>query len=386
MNTPPLSLYIHFPFCIRKCAYCDFVSSPAASRKEITAYINALSHELRLLSFSHEFRGRSFSTIFFGGGTPSLMRNREIKTIIDCVKDLFGIEDGAEVSIEANPGSVTKPAEWFSQIHAAGINRLSIGVQSLDDRELALLGRLHTSADAERFVHAATAAGFGAVALDLIYGLPGQTASHWLITLDRAITLSADHISIYCLEIPPGTPLRQSIQSGEFPEPDTELQADMYYAALEKLENAGYKRYEISNFAAPGRECRHNLTYWTAVEYIGAGLAASSYVDGSRYKNVSDMKTYVGRIRAGRLPREGGERLAARRALRELAVMALRTTAGVELDRFTDAFSHREISELGTDLAGLERQGLVIATGRNSYRLAPEHTFISNSIFSLIVC
>lgn len=385
MNPDPFSLYIHFPYCLRKCSYCDFVSYPLEEPRGVIAeYICALEKEMALLSMTPGISGRDAGTIFFGGGTPSLMTSEEIERIIGTIKRLFGVDAGAEITVEANPGSVAEAGQWMSGVRAAGVNRISVGVQSLDDDELELLGRPNEAAAAESFVCEAAGV-FDSVSVDLIYGLPGQAPSRWLETLERALSHGPHHVSIYCLEIPPGTLLRRRVRSGEIPEPDPDIQAEMYYSAVNCLESAGRTRYEISNFALDGHCCRHNLAYWTGGDYAGAGPAASSYISGARYTNAADIETYIKKLDRGLLPRAHGERLSSRRALRELAVMALRTMAGAAPREFEGKFSQEEIARLETDLRAQAAQGHLRAGPGNRYCLAAGHTFTSDSIFSALI-
>jgi len=376
-----LSLYIHFPFCISKCLYCSFISTAAISAGEREAYVENLARELALAAMTPGIGGRTLDTVYIGGGTPSLMPPAALEKLMSTIRNLFPVSGEAEISVESNPGSVSDPAAWLSAARALGVNRVVVGVQSLDDAQLKFLGRVHDRSQALSFYRAAQAAGFDSVGIDLIYGLPGGTVAEWQQCLSEAVSLGPDHVSIYCLEITGGTPLGRALEEGRFEEQKPDIQAAMYEAARETLETAGFAAYEISNFAKPGHDCRHNLVYWTGGDYYGAGLSACSHLGGSRYENERDMEKYTGRIRAGMLPRMVGEYLSPDRRLRELAIMALRTTRGFrpELPR-----SNYERALLA-DLDRLETEGILEKDSSGTFRLPRKLRFVSDSVFSRIV-
>jgi len=380
----PLSLYIHFPFCRSKCRYCDFVSSPVSSRREAGEYMEILARELELAALLPGLRGRRVTTVYFGGGTPSIMDPAETGMLLGKIGDLFGVEPGAEVTIEANPGTVEDPAGWMAAVRKAGVNRLVAGVQSMDDGDLDFLGRRHDAAGAGAFLEAALGAGFRSVGLDLIYGLPGRDVRGWLRNLGRVIGYRPHHVSMYCLEMPAGTPLGKMLGEGRITECSPEVQAEMYRSALEVMAAAGYRQYEMSNFALPGHECRHNMVYWTGGDYLGAGVSACSMVEGERWSNVRDTGTWKRKIEAGMPPVGYRERLSAGRRLREHAVLRLRTSDGIDMEGLGRGYPEGEIEKLGGEMRLLESRGLVLRRP-GGFRMAPADFFVSDSVFSSIV-
>ena len=293
IRSGPVSLYLHFPFCERKCRYCDFLSGPAGdeTREE---YIGLLYREIEQRAGeinAAEKNTVAVDTIFIGGGTPSLMTPAQAVRVMDTIRRCYHVLPDAEISMEVNPGTVDP--EKLRGFKAAGINRLSIGVQSFDDSELRLLGRIHTAAEARETFLAAREAGFDNINLDLMSALPGQNIETWSRTLEEAVSLGPEHISAYSLIIEEGTPLASLLDAGKLPDlPSEEEDRRMYHFTKQYLASKGYRRYEISNYAREGYECRHNCGYWTGHEYLGLGLGASSYLDGERFKNPDEMDEY----------------------------------------------------------------------------------------------
>ena len=287
-----LSLYVHVPFCAAKCGYCDF-NSYAGQEALIPAYAQALLREAEM--WSTACRGWRAETLFFGGGTPSLMPLAELERVLEGVRRHIGLTPDAEITLEANPGTVDEP--YLSRLRETGVNRLSLGVQSFRDDELVFLGRIHSAEEARLAYRAARRAGFGNVSLDLIFGLPGQTVDRWLESLDEATGLGPDHLSLYALTVEDGTPLAREVALGRTPAPDPDLQAELYLRSAERLEPAGYEQYEISNWARPGHRCRHNLTYWRNGFWLGLGAGAHSHLpsaNGSvRFANTAVPARYV---------------------------------------------------------------------------------------------
>jgi oxygen-independent coproporphyrinogen-3 oxidase len=283
-----LSLYLHIPFCDHRCAYCDF-NAYAGLDGMMPAYAAALVREIGF--WAGNMGPRTVETVFFGGGTPSLLPLPLLEQIIGAVTSGYRVAAGAEWTLEANPGTVDAP--YLAALRNLGINRLSIGVQSFDDHELRRLDRIHDAAAAEAAFRAGRAAGFENISLDQIYGLQGQDLAGWERTLDRALALDPDHLSLYALSIEEGTPLAQRVARGDAPEPDPDLQADMYDLARERLAAAGYEHYEISNWARPGRACRHNLVYWRDGEWLGMGAGAHSHLGNVRFAAVNSPARYV---------------------------------------------------------------------------------------------
>ena len=290
------ALYLHIPFCRARCSYCDFNTYTTIGDLQ-GEYVDALAREVRLVGESGRAVGGhpvSVHTIFFGGGTPSLLTPEQTATLLSAARDSFAIAPDAEITMEANPGTVDEA--WLAAVRALGVNRLSFGVQSALPDELALLGREHDFAAAVAALAAARAAGFDNLNLDLIYGLPGQSVADWQRTLAAALPLDVEHISLYCLTIEPGTPMQRWLHNGTIMAPDPDTAADQYEAACHALAAAGYGHYEISNWARPGRECRHNVVYWRNEPYLGLGAGAHGMAAGYRYQVVRQPRAYIKRI------------------------------------------------------------------------------------------
>lgn len=374
-----LELYIHIPFCMKKCAYCDFLSGPAP-RETIDRYVTALVAEIR--QYQKLAENYRVTTIFFGGGTPSILSGGQMKEIFDALRDVFEIQADAEITMEANPGTVTK--ENLQAYRACGINRISFGLQSVDDKELKLLGRVHTMRQFEESYDLARKAGFQNINVDLISAIPGQTVASWEHTLDTVIRMNPEHISAYSLIIEEGTPFyeiygenakeeqdsrcekcladdgKQMDIGKNFPKlPDEEAERCMYELTAEKLEAAGYLQYEVSNYAKPGYACRHNKGYWQRVEYLGIGTGAASLIENERYQHISDTDLY---IRAnGKLDQieEEKETLDWNAQVEETMFLGLRMKEGVNKQKFRERY-HREIQEVyGEVLEKLKEEGLL---------------------------
>ena len=327
-----MELYLHMPFCVRKCAYCDFLSFPSGAKTQ-RMYAKRLMEDIGVMG--KRYGEIPVETIFIGGGTPSVPDSGLIVEIMEHVRHAFHVADGAEISMEANPGTVTR--EKLTDYRKAGINRLSFGLQSANDRELKLLGRIHTWAEFLESFTLARECGFANLNIDLMSALPGQTCESWKETLSRVTDLDPEHISAYSLIIEEGTPFgeRYGSEEGRKLLPDEDSEREMYHETKRFLKDCGYERYEISNYAKPGRECRHNIGYWAGVPYLGLGLGASSYLDGCRFTVNPDMKQY--------LEEKPGmftdiEKLTKKDMEEEFFYVGLRMTAGVSLSEFERRF------------------------------------------------
>ena len=327
-----MELYLHMPFCVRKCAYCDFLSFPSGAKTQ-RMYAKRLMEDIGVMG--KRYGEIPVETIFIGGGTPSVPDSGLIVEIMEHVRHAFHVADGAEISMEANPGTVTR--EKLTDYRKAGINRLSFGLQSANDRELKLLGRIHTWAEFLESFTLARECGFANLNIDLMSALPGQTCESWKETLSRVTDLDPEHISAYSLIIEEGTPFgeRYGSEEGRKLLPDEDSEREMYHETKRFLKDCGYERYEISNYAKPGRECRHNIGYWTGVPYLGLGLGASSYLDDCRFTVNPDMKQY--------LEEKPGmftdiEKLTKKDMEEEFFYVGLRMTAGVSLSEFERRF------------------------------------------------
>jgi oxygen-independent coproporphyrinogen-3 oxidase len=374
-----LSLYIHIPFCAAKCGYCDF-NSYAGQESLIPTYTEALTREARLWAPLCE--GRRVETMFFGGGTPSLMPLRDLERVLGRVRPDFDVAADAEVSLEANPGTVD--SDYLSDLRSLGVNRLSIGVQSFDDRELAALDRIHSAKEAREAFAAARRAGFDNVNLDLIYGLPRQTPPRWQRNLEDGLALAPEHLSLYALTIEEDTPLGRDVASGRVPEPDPDVAAEMYTWAEERLAHAGYDHYEISNWSKPGFQCRHNVACWRNESWLGLGAGAHSHLRwiagretpeaGYRFANVAATQRYidlVGETWAARRQDGDGPDLDSMRQVtfrervdRELEkadtlILGLRLTEGVRPADWRARFGEDLEARYGPTLAELKGLGLL---------------------------
>ena len=327
-----MELYLHMPFCVRKCAYCDFLSFPTDQETQ-NLYTRRLREDIDAMG--KKYGDIPVDTIFIGGGTPSVPDSALIVGIMEHVRKAFHVAEGAEISMEANPGTVTR--EKLTDYRRAGINRLSFGLQSANDRELKLLGRIHTWAEFLESFHLARECGFTNINIDLMSALPGQTRESWKDTLKRVTDLNPEHISAYSLIIEDGTPFGEKYGSEEGRKllPDEDSEREMYHETKRFLRDCGYERYEISNYAKPGRACRHNIGYWTGLPYLGLGLGASSYMDGCRFAVNSDMKQYL-EEKPGMFT--DGEKLTKKDMEEEFFYVGLRMTAGVSLPEFERRF------------------------------------------------
>lgn len=327
-----MELYLHMPFCVRKCAYCDFLSFPSGAETQ-RMYAKRLMEDIDVMG--KRYGEILVETIFIGGGTPSVPDSGLIVEIMEHVRHAFHVADGAEISMEANPGTVTR--EKLTDYRKAGINRLSFGLQSANDRELKLLGRIHTWAEFLESFTLARECGFANLNIDLMSALPGQTCESWKETLSRVTDLDPEHISAYSLIIEEGTPFgeRYGSEEGRKLLPDEDSEREMYHETKRFLKDCGYERYEISNYAKPGRECRHNIGYWTGVPYLGLGLGASSYLDGCRFTVNPDMKQYL-EEKPGMFV--DSEKLTKKDMEEEFFYVGLRMTAGVSLSEFERRF------------------------------------------------
>ncbi|RGD98816.1 radical SAM family heme chaperone HemW [Clostridium sp. AM25-23AC] len=327
-----MELYLHMPFCVRKCAYCDFLSFPTDQETQ-NLYTRRLREDIDAMG--KKYGDIPVDTIFIGGGTPSVPDSALIVGIMEHVRKAFHVAEGAEISMEANPGTVTR--EKLTDYRRAGINRLSFGLQSANDRELKLLGRIHTWAEFLESFHLARECGFTNINIDLMSALPGQTRESWKDTLKRVTDLNPEHISAYSLIIEDGTPFGEKYGSEEGRKllPDEDSEREMYYETKRFLQDCGYERYEISNYAKPGRACRHNIGYWTGLPYLGLGLGASSYMDGCRFAVNSDMKQYL-EEKPGMFT--DVEKLTKKDMEEEFFYVGLRMTAGVSLPEFERRF------------------------------------------------
>lgn len=382
-----LSLYVHIPFCRHRCAYCDFNTyTSLGDLKE--AYAAAVCHEITQVAGAPMDGGirRPAYTIFFGGGTPSLMPAGSLAEIVQTARACFNLAADAEITLEANPGTVTRP--YLEALRQLGVNRLSFGVQSAVAAELALLEREHSFADVEEAVRVSRDAGIHNLNLDLIYGLPGQTLRAWETSLAAALALQPPHLSLYCLIIEPGTPMHRWLHSGQIAAPDPDLAADQYECARHMLAAHGYDHYEISNWALPGYECAHNLAYWRNQEYLGFGAGAHGHAAGYRYSVVKQPRVYMRRLRQ-EPPRPYPLSAAAadsylltrEQAMADTIITQLRLLqSGLDLAAFAAKFDQTVAEVYNDTVTELIQWGLLRET-EGYLRLTERGYFLSNQLF-----
>ncbi len=341
-----VALYLHVPFCRHKCPYCDFNAYSGLERL-IGPFVEALEREI--CNWSLLLSGRAVPTIFLGGGTPSLLPGAELARLLTACRNAFAVSSDVEVTLEANPGTLDLPR--LQAYRQAGVTRLSLGAQSFHDPELRWLGRDHTAGQTREAVSLARVAGFENLSLDLIFGLPGQTLAAWQDSLDEALALRPEHVSCYALTVEEGTPLARRVASGRDPAPDPDLQADQYQVAEDLLKAGGFVHYEISNWARPGYECRHNMTYWRNEPYVGLGPGAHSYFAGYRFSTVRSPGAYI------RAMARGGDT-----AMRRTGDTAI-SGVGDEAMRRASPIAESEFVDPKTDLFDTLTQGLRLVEG-----------------------
>ena len=376
-NKKPLALYLHIPFCKQKCLYCDFLSAPA-SRKEQTRYVEALLCDCRqtLQGLGENYE---VATVFIGGGTPSLLPVEQIAALLDEIRKHISFVEKAEVTMEMNPGTLR--AGYLKKLYAAGVNRLSLGLQSVHESELHTLGRIHSYQD---FLHAfdeAREAGFLNINVDLMYNLPGQTLKSWQQTLERVMKLQPEHISAYSLIIEEGTPFYQAYGSGTLELPVEEELEAMDALTADKMAEYQYEQYEISNYAKKGYACRHNLCYWERGEYIGLGLGASSFFQGERFRRCVDLGQYINQKEIGEFTREDVHPVCIKEAMEEFMFLGLRLTKGVKKDAFYRCFGKTVYEVYEKTLEKLQRQGLLCDEDGRLF-LSDRGRMMGNYVFS----
>jgi oxygen-independent coproporphyrinogen-3 oxidase len=396
-------IYIHIPFCRSRCSYCDFATGQYEGALA-ARYVQALITEIETFTGAPLSRDSSceaatrgatptvaveqsnsfeVDTIYFGGGTPSLLAPAQIERILRAVGERFRVMDDAEITMEMNPGTVTP--ESVAAFRAAGVNRASFGLQTFDDAELRRLGRTHTADDARRTLSLLREAGFDNVSFDLIAGLPGQTLAEWARNLDAALALRPAHLSLYLLEVHEGTPLADQLRQNRWPQPDADTAAEMYELLVERMRAAGYEHYEISNFCLPGYESRHNLKYWTAAPYYGFGSSAHSF-DGARvrWSNERDAARYIELIETRGSAIVETNELSLRDAGAEALFLGLRLMRGVDLRAHQAQFNRDVRRDYAVDLARFREAGLVELNDHN-LRLTPDGALLSNEVFATFV-
>lgn len=347
------ALYIHIPFCDHKCIYCDFYS--IITSDNVNSFLNSIKKEISYYSekYNHD---RIFTSIFFGGGTPSLMEPQYLKEILDHLKSNFNIDDEAEITMETNPGTVDK--EKLKKFKEAGINRISIGIQSFDEEELKFLTRIHDKQTAIQTVNNAAEVGFDNISIDLIFNLPNQTKEKWITNLETAMLLPIKHISTYSLILEQGTILNKLVLDGKVKMQDEDYDADLYETTIDFFLSRGFHQYEVSNFSKPGFECIHNNAYWKYKDYLGFGTSAHSFVDGKRWWNYTSLKKYISEVELNNHAIMNSETITKEQMHNEYVMLALRSS-GLDLNDYKKRFSEDWISKTLPYFILLQEQNLL---------------------------
>ena len=372
----PLGIYLHIPFCEAICSYCNF--NRELLRTDVKRrYLTALAREIE----SAGDGGRADS-VFFGGGTPSVLEPDEVRALIGCCGSSFALDPASEITLEMNPETASR--ERLDGYRSAGVTRLSIGVQSFRDAELRRLGRAHTAARAIEAFEAARAAGFEDISIDLMVWLPEQSLGHWRETLDVLTGLDPEHVSFYLLELYPNAPLREDMARGGWAQAPDDVAAEMYLTALDRFEAAGYAQYEISNAARPGRRCRHNLKYWSDGAWVGFGCGAHSTRDGRRWRNVTETESYMARVSDGVSPVSGERALSVDERATDALFLGLRLTEGVEVPAVERRYGVRVWERWGRELTRCVEAGL-LADDRDRLRLTRGGRLLASEVMQVFV-
>ena len=371
-----LGLYLHFPFCISKCPYCDFNSYQLKEDNQISSYISALYQEIT--AYSQKLKKNNIKTIYLGGGTPTILSGVQIYNILEFCKDKFTIDKDAEITIEANPGTLDD--EKIKLLTESGINRLSLGAQSFNDLLLKKLGRIHNTQDIIDSYYLAREKGFNNINIDIMFALPDQTTKDLQTTLEKAISLKPDHLSLYNLTIKPGTEYYKKYKRGKLKLPTEDEEFDMYNWAINFLKENNFEHYEIANFARPYKRSVHNLIYWQNKPYLGIGAGAYSFIKGYRYMNYENPERYIKEIMSGKLPVDNGEKLSLKKRMIETIILGLRTKDGVVYKKFKIRFKvdinnifHKQINKL-INLGLLQKDNYRI-------KLTKKGVFLANTVF-----
>ena len=375
MEKQPLGLYIHIPYCIHKCGYCDFNSHPI-KHDEMDHYIDALVAEMKHYAKTYS-NTNIIKTIFLGGGTPTTLTVCQLERILkECLKELIVAPD-AEITIEANPATID--IEQMKSIRQAGYNRISIGVQSFDKTELKLLDRAHGPEEVHSTVDCAREAGFDNLSLDLMFAIPNQSLSSWESNLDKALEKNPEHLSTYNLTIEQGTAFSKLQTHGKLIMPENEHQLELYKKTIERLTKRGFHHYEISNFARQGKECKHNIAYWENTNTLGLGAGASSYINGTRFKNINLPAHYIRQVKDKKTAIEHTETLEPRQAMGEAIMLGLRQLKGISIHQFERRFQVSFIDLFKNIINSLKEKELILIKD-DCLRLSPKGLFLADSV------
>ena len=370
-----LGLYIHVPFCVQKCNYCDFNSFKIKGNDK-KEYLNAIEKEMKL--YSDEFKNKQFDSVFFGGGTPSILNIEELKRLVGSVFKNFNIKETAEVSMECNPGTINK--EKLIHMKELGINRLSIGLQAIQNHHLKYIGRIHSYEEFENNYVEAKEVGFDNINIDLMYALPNHKKEEWKESLDKIISLNPSHISAYSLILEEGTKLHEMYDNEEFSLLDEDTDIEMYNYTINKLKENGYNQYEISNYSKEYKECKHNIIYWKCDNYLGLGPGASGYIGDIRYNNISDLNEYNHKISQNIKPIEEETILSEKDKIEEFIFMGLRMNEGISLKVFKERFNI-SIEDIYKEPIEKLIDSKLLELDKDNLKLTQKGREISNTVF-----
>jgi oxygen-independent coproporphyrinogen III oxidase len=374
-------IYIHIPFCATRCHYCNFATGGYESELALR-YTAAVREEIARSDVSNNPMMRRVDTIYFGGGTPTTLTVEQISSLIETCRLRFDVASDSEITVEANPGSISQ--NYLEELRSAGLNRLSFGVQSFDDDELRMIGRTHSAEEAREAVRTARAAGFANVSIDLIAGLPEQKMETWRRNLEEAFALAPDHLSVYLLELYKDAPLLHRINRGELRAVDDELTVEMYFALMDEAERRGFERYEISNWAQPGFESRHNLKYWTGAPYWAFGISAAGYDGRARWSNTRNIHEYLDKIESSQAPVAERIELDDEDRQSENLFLRLRLKEGVDLDEHLRRFGVNALERYREEIDRLREAGLV-ELGENRLKISRAGAVLANEVFAAFV-
>ena len=370
-----LGLYIHIPFCVTKCKYCDFNSFKIDLNEKIK-YLNYLGEEMKL--YKEEIKNREIDSVFVGGGTPSILNENEIKILFEKIKENFNIKSNAEITMECNPGTLT--LNKLKVMKKSGVNRLSIGLQAVQNHHLKYIGRIHTFEEFEKNYHDAKQMGFDNINIDLMYALPNQSREDWMESLEKVVKLNPTHISAYSLILEENTELFKMYERDEFNLLDENTDIEMYEYTINYLKSHGYNQYEISNYAKDNFECKHNVLYWKCEEYVGIGASASGYFNGIRYNNICELDNYEKMILEGEKPIEWEEKLSIKDKIEESIFLGLRMNEGIQISDFKEKYNFDFEKEYKNEIEKLSKMEL-IEIDNNRMKLTQKGREISNSVF-----
>ena len=370
-----LGLYIHIPFCVTKCKYCDFNSFKIDLNEKIK-YLNYLGEEMKL--YKEEIKNREIDSVFVGGGTPSILNENEINILFEKIKENFNIKSNAEITMECNPGTLT--LNKLKVMKKSGVNRLSIGLQAVQNHHLKYIGRIHTFEEFEKNYHDAKQMGFDNINIDLMYALPNQSREDWMESLEKVVKLNPTHISAYSLILEENTELFKMYERDEFNLLDENTDIEMYEYTINYLKSHGYNQYEISNYAKDNFECKHNVLYWKCEEYVGIGASASGYFNGIRYNNICELDNYEKMILEGEKPIEWEEKLSIKDEIEESIFLGVRMNEGIQISDFKEKYNFDFEKEYKNEIEKLSKMEL-IEIDNNRMKLTQKGREISNSVF-----